>query len=232
MAEILRSEMLTAGYDDTIIIDTVSFAIEENSGLALLGRNGVGKTTLLSTMMGYTRVRSGRVLLAGEDITGLPIHERPMRGLGLVPQEREIFPSLTVHENLLIAVRAGEWSVDRVYRLFPQLAGRRRNYGNQLSGGEQQMLAIGRALVANPNLLLLDEPFEGLAPVLVDSLVNALTHIRAESAMSMILVEQHADLILKLMPNAMILDHGQIVWRGISRDLLSNETQLASLIGL
>ncbi len=150
----------------------------------------------------------------------------------LVPQEREIFPSLTVYENMVVALRAGQWTVEHVYDLFPRLAERRRNYGNQLSGGEQQMLAIGRALVGNPKVLLLDEPFEGLAPALVDNLMDALRRIRANAGMAMILVEQHAQLILDLMPNAMVLDRGRVRWRGASKELASDQTQLASLIGL
>ena len=148
--EILRVETLTAGYDDTIVLENVSFALRADSGIALLGRNGVGKTTLLASIVGHTRIHGGRVFLDGSDITQLPIHERAPRGLALVPQEREIFPSLTVHENLFVAVQPGPWTVARVYDLFPRVAERRRNYGNQLSGGEQQMLAIGRALVGNP----------------------------------------------------------------------------------
>ena len=151
---------------------------------------------------------------------------------GLVPQEREIFPSLTVYENMVVALRAGQWTIEHVYDLFPRLAERRRNYGNQLSGGEQQMLAIGRALVGNPKVLLLDEPFEGLAPALVDNLMDALRRIRADAGMAMILVEQHAQLILDLMPDAMVLDRGRVRWRGASKELASDQTQLASLIGL
>jgi branched-chain amino acid transport system ATP-binding protein len=232
MAEVLRIDALTAGYGGTIVVDDVSFLLAENGGIALLGRNGVGKTTLLSTLMGHTHVRSGKIVLTGRDITALPPHERPSLGLGLVPQEREIFPSLTVHENMVVAIRAGAWTIARVYDLFPRLAERRRNYGNQLSGGEQQMLAIGRALVGNPKVLLLDEPFEGLAPALVDNLMNALRRIRADSGMAMILVEQHAQLILELMPEAMVLDRGQVRWRGASKALSSDREQLTSLIGL
>jgi branched-chain amino acid transport system ATP-binding protein len=232
MAEVLRTDALTAGYGGTVVVDDVSFSLEENGGIALLGRNGVGKTTLLSTLMGHTHVRSGKIVLAGADITARPPHERPSLGLGFVPQEREIFPSLTVHENMVIAVRAGAWTIARVHDLFPRLAERRRNFGNQLSGGEQQMLAIGRALVGNPKVLLLDEPFEGLAPALVDNLMSALRRIRADSSMAMILVEQHAQLILELMPDAMVLDRGQVRWRGASKELSADREQLASLIGL
>jgi branched-chain amino acid transport system ATP-binding protein len=232
MSEVLRIDALTAGYAGTVVIDNVSFSLDANGGIALLGRNGVGKTTLLATLMGHTHVRAGKILLAGRDITELPSHERPLGGLGFVPQEREIFPSLTVYENMVVALRAGAWTIERVCDLFPRLAERRRNYGNQLSGGEQQMLAIGRALVGNPKVLLLDEPFEGLAPALVDSLMDALRHIRTGAGMAMILVEQHAQLILDLMPDAMVLDRGQVRWRGASKELALDHAQLASLIGL
>jgi branched-chain amino acid transport system ATP-binding protein len=232
MVEVLRVEELTAGYAGTVVIDDVAFSLDDKGGIALLGRNGVGKTTLLSTLMGHTHVRSGKIVLAGRDITALPSHERSKLGLGFVPQEREIFPSLTVYENIIVAARTGSWTVERVYELFPRLAERRRNYGNQLSGGEQQMLAIARALVGNPKVILLDEPFEGLAPALVDSLVDALRRIHIDEGMAMILVEQHAQLILELMPEAIVLDRGQVRWRGSSQALASDRAQLASLMGL
>jgi branched-chain amino acid transport system ATP-binding protein len=232
MVEVLRVEALTAGYAGTVVIDDVAFSLDDKGGIALLGRNGVGKTTLLSTLMGHTHVRSGKIVLAGRDITALPSHERSKLGLGFVPQEREIFPSLTVYENMIVAARTGAWTVERVYELFPRLAERRRNYGNQLSGGEQQMLAIARALVGNPKVILLDEPFEGLAPALVDNLADALRRIHIDAGMAMILVEQHAQLILELMPEAIVLDRGQVRWRGSSEELASDRAQLTSLIGL
>ncbi len=232
MTEVLRIESLTAGYAGAVVIDDVTFSLDETAGIALLGRNGVGKTTLLSTVMGHTEVRSGKIVLDGCDITALPPHERSLRGLGLVPQEREIFQSLTVYENMIVAARAGEWTIERAYDLFPRLAERRRNYGNQLSGGEQQMLAIARALVSNPRVLLLDEPFEGLAPALVDKLVDVLRRIHTSLGMAMILVEQHAEIILDFLPEAIVLDRGQMRWRGASKALASDRAQLASLIGL
>jgi branched-chain amino acid transport system ATP-binding protein len=229
---VLRVESITAGYDDTIVLENVSFSLGAEGGIALLGRNGVGKTTLLISLMGHTRIHAGRILVEESDITALPIHERAPRGLALVPQEREIFPSLTVHENLVIAARPGKWTIERVYDLFVRLAERRRNYGNQLSGGEQQMLAIGRALVANPKVIMLDEPFEGLAPIIVDNLLVALRRIRAETQMAMILIEQHAQLVLELLPEAIILDRGQVRWSGTSSDLLANPERLAGLVAL
>jgi len=232
MAELLSLEAVTAGYADTVILEDISLSLEEHGGLALLGRNGVGKSTLLATIMGLTRLRSGRLSFAGADLSGVDVHKRPPLGLGYVPQEREIFPSLTVHENMVVAVRPGAWTLERVYDLFPRLSERRRNYGNQLSGGEQQMLAIARALVGNPKLLLLDEPFEGLAPVLVDLLLAALHRIRTESHIGMILVEQHAPPVLDLMPQAMVLDRGRSCWQGTSGDLADNPEQLAAMIGV
>jgi branched-chain amino acid transport system ATP-binding protein len=229
---VLRVESITAGYDDTIVLENVSFSLGAEGGIALLGRNGVGKTTLLISLMGHTRIHAGRILVEESDITALPIHERAPRGLALVPQEREIFPSLTVHENLVIAARPGKWTIERVYDLFVRLAERRRNYGNQLSGGEQQLLAIGRALVANPKVIMLDEPFEGLAPIIVDNLLVALRRIRAETQMAMILIEQHAQLVLELLPEAIILDRGQVRWSGTSSDLLANPERLAGLVAL
>jgi branched-chain amino acid transport system ATP-binding protein len=232
MADVLHMDRVTAGYQATVVLEDVSLALPRQSVKALLGRNGAGKTTLLSTVMGLTRIDSGTVRFDGEDVTRLPTHLRAGRGIALVPQEREIFPSLTVQENLRVAVRGGDWTVDRVYELFPRLREREGNYGNQLSGGEQQMLAIGRALVGNPSLLLLDEPFEGLAPVIVDTLVDALARIRTESAITMLLVEHNVDLALDFADEAVVLDRGQIAWRGSCAALRNDRERLAGLIGL
>jgi branched-chain amino acid transport system ATP-binding protein len=232
MADILRLDAVTAGYRDTIVLESVSLAIDARESCAVLGRNGVGKTTLLMTIMGLTVLRSGGIAFADRDLAALATHRRARAGIGYVPQEREIFPSLTVDENLRVAATPGEWTKDRVYDLFPRLAERRRNYGNQLSGGEQQMLAVGRALVGNPKLLLLDEPFEGLAPVIIEGLAEALTRLRRESAIATVLVEQQVDIALELTDNALVLDKGQIVWRGTSAALAGDREQLASLVGL
>lgn len=232
MGELLSLEQVTAGYEDTVVLEGVSFEMGDEEALALLGRNGVGKSTLLATVMGLTVVRSGHTRFNGADITGVPVHQRAALGLGYVPQEREIFPSLTVEENLRVATRPGEWSRQRVYDLFPRLAERRRNYGNQLSGGEQQMLAVGRALVGNPKLLLLDEPFEGLAPVIVDALIDVLVRLRTESRMATVLVEQHATIALDLTDRAIVLDKGQLVWAGESGALARDHETMAALIGL
>ena len=232
MVELLRLDAVTAGYRDTVVLEGISVALNANEAWAVLGRNGVGKTTLLMTLMGLTTMRSGTIEFDGRDITTLDPHRRARAGLGYVPQEREIFPSLTVDENLRVATREGEWTRARVYDLFPRLAERRRNYGNQLSGGEQQMLAVGRALVGNPKLLLLDEPFEGLAPVIIDTLVTALMRLRHESKITTILVEQQVDIALEMTENALVLDKGQIVWQGTSPALAADHDRLASLVGL
>ncbi|HXQ53359.1 MAG TPA: ABC transporter ATP-binding protein [Stellaceae bacterium] len=232
MADLLTLQDVTAGYRDTVVLEHVSLAIANEEAWALLGRNGVGKTTLLLTIMGLTELRSGRIEFDGEDVTSADTHRRAQRGLGLVPQEREIFPSLTVHENLRVASRPGEWTLERVYDLFPRLAERRRNYGNQLSGGEQQMLAVGRALAGNPKLLLLDEPFEGLAPVIIDTLAEALVRLRRESRIATLLVEQQVDIALELTERTMVLDKGQTVWSGESAALAADRDNLAVLVGL
>jgi branched-chain amino acid transport system ATP-binding protein len=233
MSELLRVEGLTAGYDDgNVVIEGVSLALGEGSTLALLGRNGVGKTTLLASIMGLTRIAAGTVGLQGRNITRRDTHTRAFDGIGYVPQEREIFPSLNVDENLRVAMTQGEWTRERVYDLFPRLAERKRNYGNQLSGGEQQMLAVGRALVGNPKILLLDEPFEGLAPVIIDTIVAALARLRRESTIAIVLVEQLVDVTLEMTEQTLVLDKGQIVWRGESRALAADRERLASLVGL
>jgi branched-chain amino acid transport system ATP-binding protein len=232
MPDLLSIEDVTAGYRDTVVLEHVSFAIAPDEAWALLGRNGVGKTTLLLTVMGLTELRAGRIVFEGDDVTKSDTHRRAQRGLGLVPQEREIFPSLTVDENLRVATRPGEWTRERVYDLFPRLAERRRNYGNQLSGGEQQMLAVGRALAGNPKLLLLDEPFEGLAPVIIDTLAAALMRLKTESRIAILLVEQQVDVALELTRRTIVLDKGQVVWRGDSADLAADRDNLAVLVGL
>jgi branched-chain amino acid transport system ATP-binding protein len=232
MSDLLKIENVTAGYAGNVVLEHVSLALPANSSIALLGRNGVGKTTLLATVMGLTRIQAGQVMFDGADLAPVETHRRAELGIGYVPQEREIFQSLTVHENLKVAVRAGHWTIDRVYELFVALKERRGNFGNQLSGGEQQMLAVGRALVGNPKLLLLDEPFEGLAPVIVDQLVDGLDHIRKSSNLAMILVEHHAEMALEFAQSAVVLDRGQVMWHGAAAELRDDPEKLGTLIGL
>jgi branched-chain amino acid transport system ATP-binding protein len=225
-------EGVSAGYGDTIVIEDMALDLPPGETLALLGRNGVGKTTLLATIMGHTRLRAGTIRFAGCEIAALPAFRRARLGIGLVPQEREIFPSLTVAENLLVAARPGRWSLARIYDFFPPLAERRHNRGNQLSGGEQQMLAIGRALIGNPSLLLMDEPLEGLAPVIVDALLAGLDRLKREEGLALLLVEQHARIALELAQNAIVLDRGTIVFAGTSRELLDAPDRREALMGV
>jgi branched-chain amino acid transport system ATP-binding protein len=221
-----------AGYGETVVLEGISLDLPLGGSLAVLGRNGVGKTTLLATIMGHCGLRAGTVHFAGRQVSGLPPHRRVSLGIGLVPQEREIFPSLTVEENLEVATRRGEWSAARVYELFPSLAERRKNRGNHLSGGEQQMLAIGRALMGNPDLLLMDEPLEGLAPVIVDALLAALSRLKSDGGLSLLLVEQHARLALEFAEDAIVLDRGRVVYAGTSRELLDMPERLDALMGV
>jgi branched-chain amino acid transport system ATP-binding protein len=233
MAEpLLVLDDVRAGYGESIVLEGVSLEVPEQGSLAVLGRNGVGKSTLLLTIMGYTNLARGRIIWRGEDITVRPPHRRARAGLGWVAQEREIFPSLTVAENLTVAARAGRWDLTAVYGLFPRLAERRANMGNQLSGGEQQMLAIARALMTNPALLLLDEPLEGLAPIIVEELTAAIARMTADEGTAVILIEQHADVVLSLTRDAVVMERGIIVHRARSRDLLDDAVTLDRLVGL
>ncbi|MBI4292947.1 MAG: ABC transporter ATP-binding protein [Betaproteobacteria bacterium] len=233
MAEILLAlEGVRAGYGDSVVLEDVSLEVREFESLAVLGRNGVGKSTLLLTIMGCTRLARGSIRWRGQDITRLAPHLRPRMGLGWVAQEREIFPSLSVEENLTVAARPGRWDLKAVYGLFPQLAERRRAKGMHLSGGEQQMLAVGRALMLNPALLLLDEPLEGLAPIIVEELTGAIARMAAEEGTTILLVEQHADIALALTENAVVLERGAVVHRSRSRELLADTALLDRFIGL
>ena len=232
MARLLSADRLTAGYGDSIVLEGVSLEIDEGGSLALLGRNGVGKTTLLLTLLGLTRLQSGHIAWRGGEITGLPTFRRAQAGLGWVPQERFAFPSLTVEEHLTVIARPGPWNLGRAYSVFPRLEERRRNLGNQLSGGEQQMVAIARALMTNPKLLLLDEPMEGLAPIIVQELMKIIGELVRAGDFAVIVVEQHARLALSLTQQALVLDRGRVVHNGPSDELLRDEQKLDRLVAV
>jgi len=230
MPDALKLTAVRAGYGETVVLEDVAFSLPERGSLAVLGRNGVGKTTLLSTLIGHTTFHAGAIEYHGRSIESLPAYERARLGIGFVPQEREIFPSLTVEENLVVAARPGRWTLERVYDLFPGVAKRRGHMGNQISGGEQQMLAIGRALMGNPSLLLMDEPLEGLAPIIVEALLRAMQRLIREEALTVVLIEQHAKLALEVTQSAMVLNRGRVSYLGESAALLSDPQRLASLV--
>ena len=232
MAELLALEMVRAGYGKSVVLEDISFSLNEGESLALLGRNGVGKTSLLLTLMGITRLHGGDIRWRGGSIAAVPSFKRAQMGLGWVPQERGMFPSLTVEEHLTAVARSGAWNLKRIYELFPRLHERRANLGNQLSGGEQQMVAIARALMTNPALLLLDEPMEGLAPIIVQDLMRVLGRLVREEGMAAIMVEQHARFALSLADRAVILDRGCVVHRGGSRALLDDAALLEGFLGV
>ena len=226
----LSLSKVRAGYGETVVLEDVDVELPERGALAVLGRNGVGKTTLLATVMGHTTFHSGDIRLNGDSLIGRPVYERSKLGIGYVPQERLIFPSLSVHENLDVARRPGRWTTERVYELFPRLKERKAAMGNQLSGGEQQMLAIGRALMGNPSLLLMDEPLEGLAPIIVEGLLKALKKLIAEDSLAVILVEQHAKLALEVTHSAIVMNRGRVSYAGPSAELLADPQKLTSLV--
>jgi branched-chain amino acid transport system ATP-binding protein len=226
MTELLRVEALTAGYGEAVVVQGISLTLQQGQSLALLGRNGTGKTTFMNTLVGVTRRHAGRIWMAGEDISTLAPHRRVAAGIGWVPQERNIFKSLTVEENLSAVARPGAWTIQRVYDMFPRLQERRANLGNQLSGGEQQMLAVARALVLNPKLLLLDEPLEGLAPIIVEELLRSIARVVREEGLSAIIVEQNPRMILPITQHAVVIDRGAVVHQGDSAALLADPAQL------
>jgi len=235
MSDGLVLEDVRAGYGETVVLDGVSMTLAPRGTLALLGRNGVGKSTLLGTVMGHTTLHRGTISLAGRDISRSAPYRRNRLGLGWVPQEREIFRSLTVAENLDVARLPGgsrRWDAARVYQLFPRLAERRGHFGNQLSGGEQQMLSIGRALMGDPQIVLMDEPLEGLAPVVVDAVLNGIETLRRDDEVAILLVEQHARLALGVCGRAMVLDRGRVVYEGDSAPLLAEPEKLSTLMGI
>jgi len=231
MAE-LELEHVRAGYGETVVLEDIRLALEPGETVSIIGRNGVGKSTLLATIMGHTTLHGGSIRLKGQDISRMVTYRRVSVGLGLVPQEREIFPSLSVRENLEVAVRPGAWTYKTVCELFPRLAERAANRGNQLSGGEQQMLAIGRALIGNPSVLLMDEPSEGLAPVIVEELARVVKRLAAAKELAMIVVEQNSRLALDIAPRAVVMDRGRIVYDGDSVTLRDDPARLEGYIGV
>jgi branched-chain amino acid transport system ATP-binding protein len=232
MASALELRQVSAGYGETVVLEDIDLALAPGECISVIGRNGVGKTTLLAAVMGQTTLHSGDIELDGQNISTLPSFKRALAGIGFVPQEREIFPSLSVRENLTVTARPGDWTLPRVFELFPRLQERLDNMGNQLSGGEQQMLSIARALMTNPSILLMDEPTEGLAPVLVETLTAVLAQLRGKSALSIILVEQNSRVALTFSPRTVILDKGRIVYDGESEPLRADPERLAKLIGI
>ena len=232
MPELLAIAQLSAGYGEAVVLSNVSLSLKEGQSLALLGRNGMGKTTLINSIVGVTRYFAGTISLDGADITRLRPDQRAHRGIGWVPQERNIFKSLSVHENLTAVARPGRWTPDKVYTMFPRLEERRHNLGNELSGGEQQMLAVGRALVLNPRVMLLDEPLEGLAPIIVEELLTALRRIIRDEGTSAILVEQNAKKILSVTDRAVIIERGAVVHAADSAALAADRATLEAHLGV
>jgi branched-chain amino acid transport system ATP-binding protein len=232
MASALELRHVSAGYGETVVLEDINLALAPGESISVIGRNGVGKTTLLATVMGHTTLHKGTVMLGGQSLNCIPVFRRARNGIGFVPQEREIFPSLSVRENLEVGARPGQWTQERVFELFPHLKARLSNRGNELSGGEQQMLSIARALLTNPSVLLMDEPTEGLAPVLVEALTGVLLRLRGESALSIVLVEQNSRVALAFSARIVVMDKGRIVFDGESAALSADPERLAQLIGV
>jgi len=232
VASALELRQVSAGYGETVVIEDIDLTLAPGECISVIGRNGVGKSTLLATVTGQTVLHAGDIVLNGQSLTRLPSYRRALAGIGFVPQEREIFPSLTVRENLDVAARPGLWTLPRVFELFPRLQERLDNAGNQLSGGEQQMLSIARALLTNPTILLMDEPTEGLAPILAEALTAVLAKLQTQSGLSIILVEQNSRVALTFSPRTVILDKGRIVYDGESEALRIDPDRLAKLIGI
>ncbi len=232
MASALELKAVSAGYGETVVLEDINLAIAPGESISVMGRNGVGKTTLLATVMGHTTLHKGEVTLDGRSLNRVPVYRRAAAGIGFVPQEREIFASLSVLENLEVGARPGPWTQERVFELFPNLKERLGNKGNQLSGGEQQMLSIARALLTNPSILLMDEPTEGLAPVIVEALTAVLVRLRGESGLSIILVEQNSRVAFEFSNRSVVMDKGRIVYDGASATLRDDPERLTQLIGV
>jgi branched-chain amino acid transport system ATP-binding protein len=228
----LHLDNVFAGYGETVVLEDIQLALDVGETLSIIGRNGVGKSTLLATIMGHTTQHGGAVHMHGQNLSQLATYKRVIAGLGYVPQEREIFPSLTLRENLEVAARPGRWTMETVFELFPRLGERATNRGNQLSGGEQQMLAIGRALIGNPTVLLMDEPSEGLAPVIVEELARAVKRLTQAGGLTTVLVEQNSRLALEIAPRAVVMDRGRIVYDGPSETLRNDREKLEAFIGV
>ncbi len=231
-APLLEIKNLVAGYGAGTVLQSIDFSIYPGETVVLIGRNGVGKTTLIETIMGLTSQHGGELTFDRRSIRHMRVHQRNQLGIGWVPQEREVFPSLTVEEHLTVAASPGRWTKDMVYDVFPRLCERSASYGDQLSGGEQQLLAIGRALMTNPRLLLLDEPLEGLAPLIVKNVVESINRMRRESDMAILLVEQKYEIALANSERCIVLDRGEVIHRGKSRDLLEDSQLLNRLVGV
>jgi branched-chain amino acid transport system ATP-binding protein len=231
MAELLSLEGVSAGYGEAVVVEDLSLRVGEGESVALLGRNGVGKSTLLATILGLTHLHHGAIGWRGTDIARAATHLRARGGIGWVPQERRMWASLTVDEHLSAVAAPGEWTLARVRELFPRLAERSEHRGSQLSGGEQQMLAIARALVTNPRLLLLDEPMEGLAPIVVEELAGVLRGLARAGTMALILVEQKAELALALAPRGVVMERGRVVHDGPAAGLLADRSRLDRWLG-
>jgi len=232
MANALELRHVSAGYGETVVLEDVNLVLHRGESISVIGRNGVGKSTLLATVMGHTTLHKGEVVLDGRSLRAVPVYRRALMGLGFVPQEREIFPSLTLRENLEVGARPGPWTKERVFELFPNLRERLDHKGNQLSGGEQQMLSIARALLTNPSVLLMDEPTEGLAPVIVEALTTVLLNLRAAGDLSIILVEQNSRVALEFSSRTVVMDKGRIVYDGESAALRDDQERLAQLMGI
>jgi branched-chain amino acid transport system ATP-binding protein len=232
MAELLKLDEVWAGYGNAVVLEGVSLKLDAGDSMALLGRNGMGKTTLLSTLMGANSFMRGDMRWRGENLAVVPSHKRAALGLGWVPQERDIFASLTVEENMTVVARPGPWDLKKMYGMFPRLEERKANMGNQLSGGEQQMLAMARALMLNPSLLLLDEPLEGLAPLIVQELLRIISQMVRSGDIAVILVEQHAHQILPITRQAVVLERGKAVYAGDSETLRGDKARLDQWLGV
>jgi len=232
MTEAIELRGVSAGYGETVVLEDLNLKLSPGESLSIVGRNGVGKTTLLATIMGHTTLHKGDVMLGGTSVARVPVFRRALMGVGFVPQEREIFPSLSVRENLEVAARPGHWTQERVFEMFPNLKARLTNKGNQLSGGEQQMLSIARALLTNPSVLLMDEPTEGLAPVIVEALSAVLGKLRQAGGLTIVLVEQNSRVALGFSPRTVVMDKGRIVFDGESETLRHDKERLAKLIGV